>query len=135
MLVWTTAPALAQQSRSGPILEDMFGRMLNDRGITLVDWEGHIANPAVKLTLRFAKKDRWHVTLKSSEPRLYFDLPSETGPEGPRKNLSLTTNAPEATFYVAMDRDTRDETHSLGTNTGRWAGDRPRDRSGRGPTA
>ena len=128
MLVWTTAPALAQQSRSGPILEDMFGRMLNDRGITLVDWEGHIANPAVKLTLRFAKKDRWHVTLKSSEPRLYFDLPSETGPEGPRKNLSLTTNAPEATFYVAIfpDRDTRDETHSLEiryTNTGRWAGE------------
>ena len=39
MLVWTTAPALAQQSRSGPILEDMFGRMLNDRGITLVDWK------------------------------------------------------------------------------------------------
>ena len=106
----------------------MFGRVLNDRGITLVDWEGPIANPAVKLTLRFARKDRWDVTLQSSEPRLYFDLPSETGPEGPRKNLSLTTSAPEATFHIAIfpDRDTRDETHTLEiryTNGGRWTGE------------
>ena len=106
----------------------MFGRMLNDRGITLVDWEGHIANPAVRLTVRFAKEDRWHVTLKSDEARLYFDLPSETGAEGPRKNLSLTTTAPAATFYLAIfpDRDTRNETHRLEirySNGGSWTGE------------
>ena len=115
-------------SRRGPIVEDLYGRVLNERGITLVDWEGHIANPAVKLTLRFSRKDRWYVTLKSSEPRLYFDLPSETGPEGPRKNLSMTTTAPEATFYIAIfpDRDTRNETHTLEiryTNSNRWTGE------------
>ena len=132
LLAWATTSATGQESggarRSGPILEDTFGRVLNDRGITLVDWEGHIANPAVRLTVRFAKEDRWHVTLKSDEPRLYFDLPSETGAEGPLKNLSLTTTAPEATFYLAIfpDRDTRNETHTLEirySNGGSWTGE------------
>jgi hypothetical protein len=28
------------------VLEDVFGRRLNERGMVLVDWEGQIANPA-----------------------------------------------------------------------------------------
>jgi hypothetical protein len=29
-------------------IEDLFGRRVNDRGLTLVDWDGFMANPAIK---------------------------------------------------------------------------------------
>ena len=32
-------------------VKDIFGRKLNSRGITLVDWDGHLANPAIELRL------------------------------------------------------------------------------------
>ena len=34
---------------SDPVVKDIFGRRLNEREITLVDWEGQMANPAIQL--------------------------------------------------------------------------------------
>src|SRR5437016_2857668 len=34
------------------VVEDIFGRSLNQRGITLVDWDGYIANPLIKFYIR-----------------------------------------------------------------------------------
>ena len=93
------------------VVADRFGRAVNDAGITLVDWEGYIANPAMKYTI---KAPSTRVILSSSEPRLYFNLPSWNGADGPRKELALG-GVSSAEFYISIfpDRDGLDEMHSL----------------------
>lgn len=100
----------------GLVVEDLFGRRINTRGLTLVDWEGHIANPAVKFFLRpppgtaFPAK----AVLTAASPRLYFDLPSTAGPTGPRKEVTFTRPGPAAVYVsIFPDRDGADEDHSL----------------------
>src|SRR5215207_6947109 len=72
-------------------IEDVFGRRLNEHGLILVDWEGQIANPAIKFFIvppgdaAFPAK----AVLTSKEPRVYFNLPSEIGANGPRKVLEF----------------------------------------------
>ena len=42
--------ACAPFARGGDVVvEDIFGRRLNEHGLVLVDWEGQIANPAMKV--------------------------------------------------------------------------------------
>ena len=82
-----------------------------------MDWEGHIANPAMKYFVRLPRNTVFpaQVTLQSSEPRLYFDLPSEAGPDGPRKSITIPDASSKGVFYVSIfpDRDTSDEQHML----------------------
>ena len=96
------------------IVTDRFGREVNGTGITLVDWEGYIANPAMKYTVK-APSGATVVTLSSSAPRVYFNLPSWNGAIGPRKELNLSGTSPQAEFYISIfpDRDGQDETHLL----------------------
>ena len=98
------------------VVTDRFGREVNGTGITLVDWEGYIANPAIKYTVQAPSGATvTRVTLSSSEPRLYFNLPSWNRAEGPRKELNLSGTSSQAEFYISIfpDRDGLDETHSL----------------------
>ena len=104
-----------QASPLDAIVADKFGREVNDAGITLVDWEGYIANPAMRYTVKAPSGATvTRVTLSSSEPRLYFNLPSWNGAEGPRKELNLSGTSSQAEFYISIfpDRDGLDETHS-----------------------
>ena len=96
----------------GVTVRDIFGRVVNETGIVLVDWEGHIANPAVKYSVELPGGA---ATLSSSEPRLYFNLPSSTGANGPVKSLvsEVSTQATEFRISIFPDRDTADESHSL----------------------
>ena len=96
----------------GVIVRDIFGRVVNDTGIVLVDWEGHIANPAMKY---FVEMPDRAVILSSSEPRLYFDLPSSAGASGPTKQLVPDGSADLQEFWVSIfpDRDTLDEEFEL----------------------
>src|SRR5215207_2043721 len=68
-------------------IEDVFGRRLNEHGLILVDWEGQIANPAIKFFIVPPEDAAFpaRAVLTSKEPRVYFNLPSEIGAEGPRK--------------------------------------------------
>ena len=97
------------------IVADRFGREVNDAGITLVDWEGHIGNPAIQYTVKAPSSEvcTW-VKLSASDQRLYFNLPSEAGAEGPKKRLNLD-RARSAMFHMSVfpDRDGQDETHLL----------------------
>jgi hypothetical protein len=34
--------------QDGVLVQDIFGRVLNQAGLTLVDWDGYMANPAIK---------------------------------------------------------------------------------------
>src|SRR5258708_26119053 len=92
------------------VVEDLFGRRLNERGISLVAWEGYIANPAIQLTLNPPTNASFPATaiLTADNDRLYFDLspecltpptivdpcPTSTfGHEGPRR---VVTFSPES---------------------------------------
>lgn len=92
--------------------EDIFGRPLHQHGLTLVDWEGYIANPAVRFFILPPPDARYpaRVVVRAGEPRLYFDLPSRAGRDGPSKELRL--DHPEKTpvsVSIFPDRDGRDE--------------------------
>jgi len=98
------------------VVEDIFGRPLNRHGLILVDWEGYMANPVIKFYLRppadaaFPAK----AVLTASEPRLYFDLPSKTGPKGPRKDIPIAGPDKVPVFIsIFPDRDGKDEDHEL----------------------
>jgi hypothetical protein len=95
---------------------DIFGRTLNSHGLILVDWEGYIANPAIKFYLVPPAEAALpaKAVLTAAEPRLHFDLPSETGPKGPRKEV-VWQKRERIPVYISIfpDRDGKDEEHQL----------------------
>ena len=94
------------------IIRDIFGREVNDTGIVLVDWEGHIHNPLMKFTAELPFNS---ASLSANDSRMYFDLPSAIGANGPTKNLKVDGPGQTAEFRIAIfpDRDTADELHTL----------------------
>jgi hypothetical protein len=109
------APALARGR--GVAVEDIFGRRLNDKnGLVLVDWEGHMANPAIEFFVVAPTGASYpiRVTVSSDEPRMYFNLPSEAGTLGPKKTIDIARPGKQSVFVsIFPDRDDRDETHEL----------------------
>src|SRR3954463_4395570 len=73
------------------VVEDIFGRRLNEHGLVLVDWDGQLANPAIKFFVMPPADIAFpaQVVLTSVESRIYFNLPSEIGPHGPRKVIEF----------------------------------------------
>jgi hypothetical protein len=98
------------------MIQDLFGRPLDRHGLVLVDWEGQIANPAIRFDVVPPPDAAYPVrfVIRGKHPRLYFDLPSGSGPDGPRKELLF--NGP-ARFTMAVsifpDRDGQDEDHVI----------------------
>lgn len=99
------------------VVEDVHGRPLNGRAVTLVDWDGFMANPAIKLRVRAPLTVSFPalVEVRSTEPRLYFDLPSSFGASGPTRYLSIEDPNVPAELFISIfpDRDGEDETHTL----------------------
>src|SRR5688500_15283603 len=73
-------PVQAQQA-AGPVVEDLFGRRVNEHGLILVDWEGYIANPAIEFFIVPPQSATFpaRAVLAATEPRLYFNRPSQAG--------------------------------------------------------
>ena len=94
------------------IVRDIFGRVVNETGIVLVDWEGHIYNPVMKYTVEFPVRS---ATLSGNDSRLHFDLPSSVSANGPSKRLISEGSPHRAEFRMTIfpDRDSLDETHAL----------------------
>lgn len=96
---------------------DWHGRDLIKNGFSIVDWEGHIANPAFKIFIRPKEGARLplDVTIKSTASRVYFSNPSSVGKSGPRKTISLRAADEWQSFYVSIwpDRDGKNEEHEL----------------------
>ncbi len=94
-------------------LVDRFGREFVGRDIELVDWDGQLANPALKLMLRVAAPVRLplQVRLSASSPRLMFNLYSEVTAQGPRKTLFVERADEPVPFWLAIfpDRDGIDD--------------------------
>jgi uncharacterized protein (TIGR03437 family) len=107
LLVWL--PAFGQ---SGLVVQDIFGRTLNQAGITLVDWDGYMANPAIKFQITAPPDAAFpaSATLTANNQRLYFDLPSTIAASGPSKTVQFPSASSKATVYLgnAPDRDSVD---------------------------
>ncbi len=84
--------------RGETLFRDKFGRDLESQGISLVDWEGYMANPAIEFFIVPPAEASLPVDVRvtASEPRLYFDLPSQAGAAGPEKRLQISTSTPVA---------------------------------------
>lgn len=107
-----------------PDLVDRFGRSLVERGITLVDWEGYIANPAVEMAVVPDPETHPHrfpmrVELSATGRDLMFNLASTVAPAGPRKTMFIETPDDVATFQmnVFADRDADAESYTLHIDT------------------
>ncbi len=105
------------QPKSALVIEDIFGRPLDEQhGLILVDWEGHLANPAIELFVVPPEQAALpaRALLSAAEPRLYFDLPSQAGPRGPRKEITFAAPGGQSVLAsIFPDRDGLDETYEL----------------------
>jgi hypothetical protein len=113
---WLIACAPRVSALSEVVFEDIFGRRLNERGMVLVDWEGQIANPAIRILVRPPNDATFPATavISGTEPRLYFDLPSQAAASGPSKALSFPNAAPVPVLIsIFPDRDGAAENHTL----------------------
>ncbi len=99
------------------VVQDIFGRTLNQHGITLVDWDGYMANPALKFYLFPPTNGVLPGTaiLTANGPRLYFDTPSSVSTNGPSKTISFTSAATGVPVRLSIfpDRDSADEDYTL----------------------
>jgi len=106
---WT---ALAQTR-----VQDVFGRSLNTHGITLVDWDGYMANPLIKFYLLPPTNAvlPGSATLTANGARLYFDNTSSVSPIGPSKTISLTSSitAVPANLSIFPAHTSPDGTYTL----------------------
>jgi hypothetical protein len=91
LLVLCLLGAAAAGAANVPQVEDRFGRDIRAAGLTLVDFDGYMANPAIEFSIVPPSQAALpvKVTLAAREPRMYFDLPSEAGPHGPRKEMTF----------------------------------------------
>ena len=110
------APALHAQL-APPRVIDLFQRPLDDVGVRIVDWEGHIANPALRFFVVPPEGAAYPATvvLRADHARLYFTGNRATiGPDGPRLQRTLRDSSP-APFRLAIypDREGGHEEHTL----------------------
>jgi len=92
----TVAILAAPIHAANPLVKDIFDRDITQRGITLIDWEGYMANPAIEVSIIPPSDAAFPLQANaiSREQRLYFDLPSEAGAQGPRKQLTFPSAKP-----------------------------------------
>src|SRR5476649_2841271 len=75
-------------------VQDIFGRSLNTHGITLVDWDGYMANPLIKFYVLPPANAilPGSATLTANGARLYFGTTSSVNINGPSTTISLTSS-------------------------------------------
>ena len=109
--------AVALSAAAQTRVADLFGRSLNQRGVTLVDWDGYLANPLIKIFLLPPTNAvlPGSATLTANGARLYFDTPSTVSTNGPGKTVSLTSTnvAVPVGLSIFPDRDGVDEDYLL----------------------
>lgn len=113
----TNALQPTARSSSELVFEDAFNRRINEHGVQLVDWEGQIANPAIQINILPPSDATFpaSVVISSTQPRLYFDLPSAATASGPSKSFPVPNLSTRAPVFVSIypDRDALDEDHLL----------------------
>jgi hypothetical protein len=108
---------LACRTEAQTVVQDIFGRTLNQHGITLVDWDGYMADPLLKFYF-FPPTNAplpGSATLTANGPRLYFDNPSSVSSNGPSKTISFGSHGVgvATSLSVFPDRDSLAEDYTL----------------------
>jgi hypothetical protein len=98
-------------------VKDIFGRTVNNCGITLIDWDGYIANPLLKYYF-FPPTNAalpGSATLTANGARLYFETTSTVSSNGPSKTISLSSASVGVPVRMSIfpDRDSVDEDYTL----------------------
>jgi len=108
--------SFASTRAAGVVVEDIFGRRLNEHGVVLVDWEGQLANPAIKFFIVPPADAAFpaRAVLTCRQPLVYCNLPSEIGPRGPRKIIEFR-NREKLPVLVSIfsDREGQDRALAL----------------------
>src|SRR5258708_31604784 len=75
-LIETQYQAVNAAPKLEVVVKDIWNRRLNEYGITLVDWQGYMANPAIQFELTPPADAVFPATatLLADNDRLYFDL-------------------------------------------------------------
>jgi putative Ig domain-containing protein/VCBS repeat protein len=98
-------------------VRDIFGRKLNAQDLVLVDWEGYLANPAIKFLVSPPQDGSFPATavLSADNVRLYFDLPSQNGASGPTKTITFANASTQVPVLMSSfpDRDASDGHYHL----------------------
>nr|WP_233566893.1 LamG-like jellyroll fold domain-containing protein [Cohnella endophytica] len=87
---------------------DIFGRTVNDNGIDLVDWQGYIANPYVKLTVKPPTSAVFPVTINlttQGTSRLMMNNPSTMSATGAAKTLTFANSSTTQDFDLEIHPD------------------------------
>ena len=98
---------------------DRFGRVVNDYGVKLVDWQGYLANPYIQLTVAPPPDVAYPVTIDlkaEGTSRLMMDLPSQLTATGATKRLTFNNSSERKTFKLAIHSKRGpgpDELHTL----------------------
>jgi hypothetical protein len=109
--------AEAATTVAGATITDLFGRDAATAGLTVPDWEGYMANPAIRFTITPPTTLNLpaHIILSTAEPRLYFDMPSQTTAQGSRRELTFNDRKPQSvSIAVFPAREKKDEESRLG---------------------
>ena len=99
------------------VVEDKFGRNINQHGLTLVDQDGYMANPAIEFFIvppPDAHYPAW-ATVTANNERLYFDFPGTFGETGPSTHVYFADAHTKVPLYIgnAPDRDSEDGHYQL----------------------
>ncbi|WP_214105577.1 Ig domain-containing protein [Acrocarpospora catenulata] len=116
LIAFLTVPTTSHAAPTATVV-DMFGRTINAYGIQLVDWQGHVANPALTFTVRPPADVRFPVTVDlkaEGTSRLMMDLPSQLTATGATKTLTFANASEQKTFRLGIQSKRgagQDETH------------------------
>ncbi|NUP67231.1 MAG: peptidase S8 [Nonomuraea sp.] len=107
VLLASMLTGVAQPVHAAPAAQvvDMFGRIVNDYGVKLVDWQGYLANPYVELTVKPPPEVRYPVTIDlkaEGTSRLMMDLPSRLTATGATKTLTFASASEQKNFRLAI---------------------------------
>lgn len=112
VLLALTAFAAALSAAQTITIRDAFGRDMTKQGVVLLDWDGYMANPAIRLSIDIEPKNEPRaIDIRSNCTRLIFDRAGDisNGPLG--KSMRIQPGETKAEFWVSIfpDRDGKDE--------------------------
>ncbi|MFC5469584.1 Ig domain-containing protein [Cohnella suwonensis] len=107
--LWTGIPAMPADAAANDVqIIDLFGREISGYGIDLVDWQGYLANPYIKLTVKAPTSAVFPVTVTvkaQGSSRLMMDLPSSLSATGATKTLTFADSSQQKDFKLEIAPD------------------------------
>ena len=117
VLLCLSFPALRLTAAAQTRVNDIFGRSLNQHGVTLVDWDGYMANPLIEIDLLPPTNAALPgtATLYADSARLYFEGSDEVSSNGPNIAVYFTDASSPVPVRLSIfpDRDGLDEDYTL----------------------